>query len=391
MPARAVRSRPAQRALSPIALRLGPNVYFAQTQPGFEGVAWQEIADSFPDASGRRYDQARRPRELGRRTLPDRASLTIFTAPRPEPLGSLRASEDIFAVVGYRYGLSSEPAGLGQIATIAREAPYVEQALTARTRITPGSRSGHRLRYRVIARMTGDYQFRRVDLSTTISRAIAERTDHSWRLSPEEADVEFWAILIGGELILAIRLSDDRMRHREYKVTHVPGSLRASVAAALALLSQPSPDDVVLDPFCGAGTVLIERAHIGRYRMLIGCDREPKALSAAQENIGPRYKPLELHRWDAAALPLPDRSISRIITNLPWGIRYGSHAENRRLYPRILQEFHRLILPGGRIVILTGETRLMSDLISRGLFRADKILYSSILGASAAAYVSAAA
>ena|GEM_PF-243500 len=444
-----------------LPFRLGPNLYLAQTQPGFDGVAWEEIAarvraslDPPPiDFQKRRSrtspSRFRAPavlgaRELGRRNVPDRAGITIFTAPRPEPLRLLRASEDVFAVIGYRRGLAGDPSALERIAAIARDAPYVDQALAARTRLMPGTRSGHRLRYRVIARMAGEQQFRRVDLARAISRGIAERGDRSWRPSPDGADVEFWATLLpirplktsappasrsvfsrargrglnGGlnegsqmsgmalkssfqqmplvtpsqhlasELILAIRLSDERMRHRDYKVAHLPGSLRPSVAAALALLSQPMPEDVVLDPLCGAGTVLIERAHLGHYRLLIGCDRNTRALSAARENVGPRYKPLELHPWDASALPLPDQSVSKIVTNLPWGIRHGSHEDNRLLYPRILREFHRLIKPGGKIVILTSETRLMSDLITRGLFRPDKILRVSILGANAAVYVS---
>jgi tRNA G46 methylase TrmB len=372
-----------------LPFRFGPNVYIAQTQLGFEGFAWEEIAASFKDASeAHRAGRLEGARELGRRNVPDRAGITIFTAPHPEPLRLLRTSEDVFAVVGYRHGLTADPTALERIAAIAREAPYVEQALAMRTRLMPGTRSGRRLRYRVIARMAGEHQFRRVDMARAISRGIAERGDHSWRPSPNEADVEFWATLLPGELLLAIRLSDERLRHRDYKVAHLPGSLRPSVAAALALLSKPMPEDVVLDPLCGVGTLLIERAHLERYRLLIGCDRDAKALSAARENVGPRYKPLELHGWDATALPLPDSSIAKIITNLPWGIRHGSHEDNRRLYPRILQEFHRLLQPGGKIVILTGETRLMSDLITHGLFRPDKILRVSILGASATVYVS---
>jgi 23S rRNA G2445 N2-methylase RlmL len=326
-------------------------------------------------------------RELGRRNVPDRAGITIFTAPRVEPLRALRASEDIFAIVGYHYGVKLDASALERITALAREAPLIDHALNERTRLMPGVRSGRRLRYRVIARMVGEHEFRRIDVVRAISRGISERGDHSWRLSPEEADVEFWATLLSEELILALRLSDERMRHREYKLSHLPGSLRPSVAAAIALLSDPEPEDVVLDPFCGAATLLIERAHLGRYRLLIGCDRASEALSAARENIGPRYKPLELHRWDATAIPLPDHSVTKIVTNMPWGVRYGSHEENRRLYPRILQEFNRLLTPRGKMVILTGEARLMTEAITKGLMRPDKILRVSILGASAAMYV----
>jgi tRNA (guanine6-N2)-methyltransferase len=368
------------RELGP-PLRLAPNLYLAHTQPGFEGVAWDEI-EACVNAGGLAT------RELGRRHVPDRAGILIFTLSRPEPLRLLRASEDLFAVVGYRHGLTAGAVALERIAAVARDAPYVDQALAVRTRLKPGTRSGHRLRYRVIARMVGEHDFRRVDVANAVSRGIAERGDHNWRLSPEPADVEFWAMLFASELILTIRLSDETMRHRDYKVAHLPGSLRPSVAAALALLSQPAAEDVVFDPFCGAGTLLIERAHLGRYRLLIGCDRDEDALAAAQENAGPRYKPLEFHRWDATAVPLPDRSVDKIITNLPWGLRHGSHGENMRLYPFIFHEFHRLSAGGGKIVILTGETRLMSDLITKGLFRPDKILRVSILGANASVYVS---
>jgi tRNA (guanine6-N2)-methyltransferase len=388
----------------PAALRFGPNLYIAQTQPGLEGVAWEEVAarlggtvepSSFYSQEGSSRTAARRvrsavassARELARRNVPDRAGMSIFSSLRPEPLRHLRTIEDLFVVVAYRSGLVSDAAALDRIAATVRDAPYIAQALTTRARLMPGVRSGYRLRYRVIARMAGQHQFRRVDLARAVTRGIDEREDHSWRFSPDDADVEFWVTLLDDELILAIRLTDERMRHREYKVAQLPGSLRPSVAAALAWLSQPGPDDLVLDPLCGAGTILIERAHLGRYRLLIGCDHDAAALAAARENVGPRYKPLELHPWDAAAIPLPDHSVSTIITNLPWGNRHGSHVENRRLYPRLFHEFQRLIQPGGRLVILTGETRLMSELSSRELFRPDKILQVSILGANAAVYV----
>lgn len=374
-------------------LRLQANMYLAQTQPGLEGVAWEEIAERFANFAARHKSSGSaltlpQVRELGRRHVPSRAGMTIFTASDPDPLRELRTCEDIFAVVGYRAGLSSESAALEKISAVATHAPYIEQALTARNRLMPGTRSGRRLRYRVIARMAGEHQHRRIDLARAVARGIAERHDRKWRAVEDDADIEFWATLLPSELILAVRLSDERMRHRDYKVAHLPGSLRPSVAAALAHLSDPEPDDVVLDPFCGAGTVLIERAHLQRYALLIGCDSDPEALSAARENIGPRYKPIELHRWDALAIPLPDASIKKIITNLPWGVRHGSHEENQRLYPRIIAEFHRLLSPGGRIVILSGETRLMSQLIGRELLRPEKILHVSILGARAAVYVS---
>jgi tRNA (guanine6-N2)-methyltransferase len=410
-------ARPLRRAMvapKPIAqtaykpLRLGANLYIVQTQPGLEGVAWSEIAShyskgetiaadgsNFPTPGVRPRPRAKtgviarplRTREIDRRLVADRAAMTIFTAPRPDPLNRLRTAEDVFAIVGYRDGLAERADALDRIRAASRDARWLEDALATHARFVPGSRAGRRLRFRVVARMIGEHPFRRIDMGREVAQGISEREDHNWRLVEEEADVEFWATMFEGDFILALRLSGNAMRQREYKVAHLAGSLRPSVAASLAWLTEPTAEDTVLDPFCGTGTVLIERAHLGRYRMLLGSDNDPVALRAAGENIGPRYKPLELHPWDATAIPLAAASVDKVVTNLPWGMRHGSHTENRRLYPQVIKEFRRLVRPGGLIVMLTAETPLMGELMTRGIFRAERVIRITVLGAPAAIYV----
>jgi tRNA (guanine6-N2)-methyltransferase len=360
----------------PHPIRFGPNLYIAHTQPGFEAIAADEIATRISGA-----------REITRRIVPDRAGMTIFFAPAPDKLGVLRTAEDLFGLAGYRAGVGPENKELDKIRGASREAPLVEAALVARVKVTPGTRAGRRLKFRVIARMAGEHEFRRVDFQRAVERGILERSDHTWRLEEEGADVELWATMIDSEFFLTVRLSDDAMRHREYKAAHRPASLRASSAAALAWLSEPRDDDVVLDPFCGAGTILIERAHLGRYAMLLGSDRDAAALAAARVNVGARYKPIQLENWDAGALPLGDASVNKIVTNLPWGLRYGSHGENRKLYPIWMREFARVLKPGGMMVMLTAEWRLMRELERTRKFAPSKIIRVSVLGKSAAIYV----
>jgi tRNA (guanine6-N2)-methyltransferase len=362
-------------------LRLAPNIYIAHTQPGFEGVADDELVARYSAAGISAL------RELGQRLIPERAAMVIFSAPRPEPLALARTVEDVFALAGYRAGLDNSAAALDKVRAAVRLAPYVERALAARVRLSPGARAGRRLRFRVIARVAGEHGFRRVDFQRAVERGFDERGDHSWRLAGDDADVEFWATLLEGEMFLAMRLVDERMRHREYKVAHRPGSLRSSVAAALGWLSRPGADDVVVDPMCGAGTILIERAHLARYTMLAGFDRDAEALAASAANIGPRYRPIGLARADATRLPMRDGSATHLITNLPWGTKYGSHPENRRLYPRLFEEFARVVRPGGRMVMLTAERGLMHDAAMRGLIRVESVRRVAILGAPAAVYI----
>ncbi len=361
---------------APHPIRLTPNLYIAHTQPGFEGIAAEEIAGRIRGA-----------REIARRVIPDRAGMTIFFAPAAGKLGAIRTAEDLFGLCGYRAGLGASSAALDKIRAAAREAPLVEAALAARVKLSPGTRAGRRLKFRVIARMAGEHEYRRVDFQRAVERGILERGDHTWRLEEEDADAEFWASMIDAEFFLTVRLSDDRMRHRDYKAAHRPASLRASSAAALAWLSQPREDDVVLDPFCGAGTILIERAHLGRYAMLLGSDRDQAALAAARINVGARFKPIQLENWDAGAIPLGDASVSKIVTNLPWGLRYGSHGENRKLYPQWIREFTRVLKRGGVMVMLTAEWRLMRELERTGKIAPSRIIRVSVLGRPAAIYV----
>ncbi len=374
--ARPMRRSPARERVAPHPVRLGPNLYIAHTQPGFETIAADEIAA-----------QIRGAREITRRAVPDRAGMTVFFAPTPKPIASLRTAEDIFALAGYRAGLSPETSSLDKIRGAARDAPFVEAGIQSRVLFSPGSRAGRRLRFRVVARMAGEHEFRRVDFQRVVERGILERNDRTWRLDEAEADVEFWVTMIDSEFFVTVRLSDDRMRHRDYKTAHRPASLRPATAAALAWLSSPHDDDVVLDPFCGAGTILIERAHLGRYSMLLGSDRDRAALAAAEANVGNRYKPIQLENWDAGSLPLADRSVNAIVTNLPWGIRYGTHGENRKLYPRWFAEFDRVLKSGGTMVLLTAEWQLMRDLERGRKIAPSRTLRVSILGTPATIYI----
>src|SRR5438094_843688 len=70
---------------------------------------------------------------------------------------------------------------------------------------------------------------------------------------------EFWLSIDGATAVCGLRLSDKTMRHRTYKGEHLPASLRPTVAAAMVRLAEVRPGQAVLDPTCGAGTLLAEQ------------------------------------------------------------------------------------------------------------------------------------
>jgi 23S rRNA G2445 N2-methylase RlmL len=317
--------------------------YLAQTQPGFDQIAVQEIETQLERVTIR-----------GVRTVADKNSIVLFDyAGDVQELLALRTVEDVFALVATLPDPPPTYAGLHALRDMATQMK-VERAVSLARSISPSRGGQGKPRYRVVSRQVGRTAYRRVDAQQAVEKGINARTDRRWQLVDEGA-LEFWLTLLPDEALLALRLSDERMRHRDNKREHLPASLRPTAAAALVWLTQPEDEDVFLDPMCGAGTILIERAQVGRYAQLIGGDIDPEAIAVTRGNIGPRYKPIDIHEWDARDLPLDAASISACAVNLPFGKQIGDPEENRKLYPAFLREMARVLRPGARLVVLTGD------------------------------------
>ena len=203
----------------------------------------------------------------------------------------------------------------------------------------------------------------------------------------DDSDLEIWLWLSGGEALVGLRISDATMRHRRYKQEHLPASLRPTVAAAMNMLASPTEQDIVLDPLCGAGTLLIERALLAPYDRLIGGDIRPEALQMARRNARSAEIMASWREWDARELPLEAASVTRIVSNLPFGKQIGSHEENIGLYRRLSEEFARVLAPGGIAVTLTSEDRLWDSMLREQGWKISKKQVLVILGQPASIFV----
>ena len=125
----------------------------------------------------------------------------------------------------------------------------------------------------------------------------------------------------------------------------LPWSTNPVVAEVIVRLAKIRPRHQVLDPFCGTGTILLAVRRRAPAAHVVGTDHDPRALEIATANGCRR-----LAQAKAEALPLPDRSIDRVVTNLPFGKQVGSHELNRALYPAVLRELDRVLTADGRAV-----------------------------------------
>lgn len=314
--------------------------------------------------------------------------LTCFTfAGVPDALFELGTIEDLFYQVS-ALPLSGETTDLEALQTHFQEAP-IDPGLNLHRRHT-ARHDRKRTTFRVVvqARDTAWRHYRRLDMQKAMVQAIRRRFPH-WRAVQEDVDLEFWLQQADRALLLGLRLSDRQLRHRTYKVANIPGSLRPTIAHALVFLSGVQDGQVFLDPMCGAGTLLLERARAGRHRLLLGGDLNSEAVAHTAQNFGPRHRPRGILRWDATRLPLPDACVDRVAANLPWGAQHGSPQTNPALYTGALAEIDRVLKPGGRAVFLTSEFSLLREAIKKqpGLYLAEQLRKVGVLGREADIFV----
>jgi len=221
-------------------------------------------------------------------------------------------------------------------------------------------------------------------------------------------DLRIYAHLHRANLSLGIDLSGESLHRRGYRrdVGHAP--LKENLAAALLVRAgwpeRAKAGEPLLDPLCGAGTLLIEaalmaadqapnlnrerfgfqgwaghneplwkelkreaeaRASIGRKRCktaLVGFDQSPAALTAAKSNAMRAGIPalITLHGQSLSQLTRPETITAErglLITNPPYGERLGELPELVRLYAQ-LGEKAKALFPGWTLALFTGNPDL---------------------------------
>ena len=334
-------------------LAKGPYDCFVQVAPGLESVLAEELLDLGLTSGRNELSVAR-----------GGIGLVLDSA------GIMRANLQLRTAGRVMLRLGSFPA-------LNREMLY-DRARKLAWEVQVGADGGYRLRVtsKNSKLLAGD------EVTNTVASAIS-RHMREFGLYPKptaDAPLEFHVRLLDDRCTISLNTSGELL-HRRGMRTHVSAApLRETLAAAVAILglgeSQAAPD-VIVDPFCGSGTLLIEVADLlaglapgrqrdfafqnaawfreGRWRearrqaeatsnrpgdaagetptvsatRLLGIDTDTKALEAARTNLAAAGHDIELIAGDSTTFGYQNLSAQRglVISNLPYGVRLGDSRE----------------------------------------------------------------
>ena len=160
----------------------------------------------------------------------------------------------------------------------------------------------------------------------------------------------------------------------DYLEERAEGASHPTVAAALARLGGVRPDDIVWDPFCGAGTELVERARLGAYARLLGTDIDAHIAELATATLaraGVRHASI---RQADALVERPQPAPTLVVTNPPLGRRVGRDRDPGTLLCELAAHLPTVLAPGARVVWLSPQPdRTARALVAAGFRVTDGI------------------
>ena len=242
--------------------------------------------------------------------------------------------------------------------------------------------------------------------------AVAENVTHALRdwsrrdegraRTPRAGDVPAQVFARGSSnrWTLSVDASGELLHRRGWRTESVKAPLRETLAAAILRMCGWDGTSPLVDPMCGAGTLVIEAASHAVRRApgldrafacerwpsfdaalgerlraeargevreqpggaIVGYDRDPAAVRLARRNAERAHlaSAVQLHHGDLRSVRAPAGS-GLVIVNPPYGRRLGDPHEARATI-RALGELLRERFPGWRVAVLAPETSWARDL-----------------------------
>ena len=161
-------------------------------------------------------------------------------------------------------------------------------------------------------------------------------------------------------LVKLMTLPDQRFAYRRESVA---ASIKPVNAALLVEMAKDYmiPDAHVLDPFCGVGTMLIERQKVIPANTSYGMDTLAEAIEKARRNTEAAGQIIHYINTNFFAFT-HEYLFDEIFTNMPFAIGRTTPEEIEDLYDRFFEKVGQHLVEEGRIILYTHDPKLVERL-----------------------------
>ncbi len=216
-----------------------------------------------------------------------------------------------------------------------------------------------------------DADINTMQLEIKLGEQILQQTEGA-TVNLKNPDKTLIGIITNNKLILGLKLTDitsktfSERRPRKKPFFH-PSAMPSKMARCMVNLSHAKAESVLLDPFCGTGTSLIEATFIGC--RAVGVDAQRRMILGTRKNLAYFHIHAEgLLLADSRKIPL--FKVDAVVTDPPYG-RSSSTLKSTtiQLVQDVLAASYALLSVGQRICIAAPKTLDISRLGAQSGFR----------------------
>lgn len=203
-----------------------------------------------------------------------------------------------------------------------------------------------------------DQAINTMELEIKLGRQILQLAPQA-KVNLKHPDKTFIGIITNNKLVFGLKLTQissktfSERRPRKKPFFH-PSAMPSKLARCMVNLAHAKAESLLLDPFCGTGTSLIEATYIGCHAL--GVDAQKRMVLGAQKNLRFFNISAEGLVWgDARRLPF--NHVDCIITDPPYGRSSSTlKSTTKQLVQDVLASAHGLLGVGQRICIAAPKT-----------------------------------
>lgn len=199
-----------------------------------------------------------------------------------------------------------------------------------------------------------------------LSQKLEIRSKHRLINSTSNYEVEFRLIKGKDGIRVLLKLATIKDRRFVYRKHAIATSIQPYIAAIMMKFAKDYMKEnvQVLDPFCGVGTMLIERNYAAHCHTLFGIDSYGDAIAFAKENT--KIAGMNIHYINK---PMEEFSheyaFDQIVTNLPSQSEKKTSEDIREIYQDFLKKSQEWLIEGGSMIVHTYDKEIFNYAIKR--------------------------